>query len=80
MKKLLLAIGLALSFASISFAQTSGYSTPRFGGGSRGTPRFIHANISNADQNWVLIGTQTYNTESQGFERPWPFGAESSQQ
>jgi hypothetical protein len=33
MKKLIAIIGLALSFASVSFAQTYGYSTPRFGGG-----------------------------------------------
>jgi YHS domain-containing protein len=40
----------------------------------------IDANISKADQNWLKIGPQTYNTETQDFERPWPFGAEGGAQ
>jgi len=40
----------------------------------------IDANISKADQNWLQIGPSTYNTESRGFDRPWPFGPESTQQ
>ena len=40
----------------------------------------IDANISKADQNWLKIGAQTYNTETQDFERPWPFGAEGGAQ
>jgi hypothetical protein len=30
--------------------------------------------------NYLTIGASTYNSESHGFERPWPFGPESSQQ
>ena len=44
MKKLLLAIGLAISFASVSFAQ-NWYATPRFGGGY---------NYYNNNGNWPL--------------------------
>jgi YHS domain-containing protein len=40
----------------------------------------IDPNISKADQNWLKIGAQTYNTETQDFERPWPFGAEGGAQ
>ncbi len=40
----------------------------------------LDTNISKADQNWLQIGPRTYNTESGDFERPWPFGPESSQQ
>jgi YHS domain-containing protein len=40
----------------------------------------IDANISKADENWLKIGASTYNTESRGFDKPWPFGPESTQQ
>jgi hypothetical protein len=40
----------------------------------------LDTNISKADRNWLQIGPRTYNTESGDFERPWPFGPESSQQ
>jgi YHS domain-containing protein len=40
----------------------------------------IDANISKADQNWLNISPQTYNTETHDFERPWPFGAEGGAQ
>jgi YHS domain-containing protein len=40
----------------------------------------IDPNIAKADQNWLKIGAQTYNTETQDFERPWPFGAEGGAQ
>jgi hypothetical protein len=30
--------------------------------------------------NYLTIGASAYNTESHGFERPWPFGPESNQQ
>jgi hypothetical protein len=29
---------------------------------------------------YVTIGRRTYNSESRGFDRPWPFGPESDQQ
>jgi hypothetical protein len=29
---------------------------------------------------YITIGSRTYNPESRSFERPWPFGPESSQQ
>jgi len=29
---------------------------------------------------YVHIAASTYNTESRSFDRPWPFGPESSQQ
>jgi YHS domain-containing protein len=38
------------------------------------------ANISRADNNWLKIGLAAYNSESRGFDEPWPFGAESTQQ
>ena len=38
------------------------------------------ANISRADDNWLKIGPSTYNSESHGFDEPWPFGPESTQQ
>ena len=38
------------------------------------------ANMSTADNNGLIVGPATYNTESHGFEEPWPFGPESSQQ
>jgi hypothetical protein len=28
----------------------------------------------------VTIGPRTYNSETRGFDRPWPFGPESDQQ
>jgi hypothetical protein len=28
----------------------------------------------------AAIGARTYNSEAQGFERPWPFGPESNPQ
>jgi YHS domain-containing protein len=40
----------------------------------------LDTNISKADRNWLQIGPRTYNTESGDFERPWPFGPESSHQ
>lgn len=40
----------------------------------------IDTNIQKADQNYLKIGAQTYNTETQDFERPWPFGAEGGAQ
>jgi YHS domain-containing protein len=40
----------------------------------------LDTNISKADQNWLQIGPRNYNTQSGDFERPWPFGPESSQQ
>jgi hypothetical protein len=38
------------------------------------------ANISRADNNWLKLGPATYNSESHGFDEPWPFGPESNQQ
>ena len=40
----------------------------------------IDANVSKADQNWLKIGPQTYNTETRSFESPWPFGPEGGAQ
>ncbi|HYY29990.1 MAG TPA: YHS domain-containing (seleno)protein [Chthoniobacterales bacterium] len=40
----------------------------------------IDTNISKADENWLKIGPQTYNSETMDFERPWPFGAEGGAQ
>jgi hypothetical protein len=34
----------------------------------------------NYPTNYLRIGTAVYNSESHGFDRPWPFGPESSQQ
>jgi YHS domain-containing protein len=36
-------------------------------------------NTAKANQNWLKIGPETYNTETMDFERPWPFGPESNQ-
>jgi hypothetical protein len=30
--------------------------------------------------NYPVIGARSYNTETHDFDRPWPFGPESSQQ
>jgi YHS domain-containing protein len=38
------------------------------------------ATISRADKNWLNLGPSTYNSESHGFDEPWPFGPESNQQ
>ena len=38
------------------------------------------ANVSRADNNWLKIGPAAYNSESRGFDEPWPFGPESAQQ
>jgi YHS domain-containing protein len=38
------------------------------------------ATISRADKNWLNLGPSTYNSESRGFDEPWPFGPESNQQ
>ena len=40
----------------------------------------IDENTSKADQNWLKIGPETYNTETHSFERPWPFGPEGGAQ
>jgi hypothetical protein len=40
----------------------------------------IDANVAKADQNWLKIGPQTYNTETHSFESPWPFGPEGGAQ
>jgi len=40
----------------------------------------IDENTSRADQNWLKIGPETYNTETHSFERPWPFGPEGGAQ
>ena len=40
----------------------------------------IDTSISQADQNWLKIGPQSYNTETHDFEAPWPFGAEGGAQ
>jgi hypothetical protein len=34
----------------------------------------------NHTDSYVTISPRTYNTESRGFDRPWPFGPESTQQ
>jgi len=47
-----------------------------------------HANVSLQTQTVgetqthdnVTIGPRTYNSETRGFDRPWPFGPESDQQ
>jgi hypothetical protein len=33
-----------------------------------------------ADKNWLQIGPSTYNSESRGFDEPWPFGPERNPQ
>ena len=38
------------------------------------------ANISRADDNWLKLGPATYNSETHGFDEPWPFGPESNPQ
>ena len=38
------------------------------------------AKISAADSNWLKLGPATYNSETHGFDEPWPFGPESNQQ
>jgi len=34
----------------------------------------------NDTNSYVTISPRTYNTESRSFDRPWPFGPESTQQ
>ncbi len=53
------------------------HSSPAAGKEFGGNPE---ANITKADKNWLHIGPDNYNTESRGFDSPWPFGPESSQQ
>ena len=36
--------------------------------------------VSKADQNWLKMGPATYDTETHGFEEPWPFGPERNPQ
>jgi len=38
------------------------------------------ANITKADGNWLTIGPRTYSSENRSYDRPWPFGPESSVQ
>jgi hypothetical protein len=33
-----------------------------------------------ADKNWLQIGRSTYNSETRGFDEPWPFGPEANPQ
>ena len=40
----------------------------------------VDAYVSKADQNWLKIGPETYNTETHSFENPWPFGPEGGAQ
>jgi YHS domain-containing protein len=40
----------------------------------------IEEDMSKADQNWLKIGPETYNTETHSFESPWPFGPEGGAQ
>jgi YHS domain-containing protein len=40
----------------------------------------IDTNITTADQNWLKLSPQGYNTETGDFEAPWPFGAEGGAQ
>jgi YHS domain-containing protein len=40
----------------------------------------LDTNISKADKNWLQIGPSTYNSETRGFEEPWPFGPERNPQ
>jgi len=40
----------------------------------------IEKDMSKADQNWLKIGPETYNTETHSFESPWPFGPEGGAQ
>jgi YHS domain-containing protein len=40
----------------------------------------LDTNISKADKNWLQIGPSTYNSETRGFEEPWPFGPEANPQ
>jgi YHS domain-containing protein len=37
------------------------------------------AHVSKADNNWLKIGPDTYNSEMHSFDEPWPFGPESNQ-
>lgn len=37
-------------------------------------------NISKADKNWLNLGPATYNSETHGFDEPWPFGPEANPQ
>jgi hypothetical protein len=55
--------------------------------GTDGTAEHVHNRNSmivaardyDPESNNVRISPTQYNTESQSFERPWPFGPESSQ-
>jgi YHS domain-containing protein len=40
----------------------------------------LDTNISKADKNWLEIGPSTYNSETRGFDEPWPFGPETNPQ
>ena len=40
----------------------------------------LDTNIEKADRNWLQIGPSTYNSETRGFEEPWPFGPEANPQ
>jgi len=53
------------------------YSTPAVRGQFKNDP---DTNISRADNNWLKVGPETYNSEAHSFDEPWPFGSESTQQ
>src|SRR5271165_303535 len=53
------------------------HSSPAAGQEFRSNP---DANITKADGNWLVIGPATYNSETRGFDSPWPFGPASSGQ
>jgi hypothetical protein len=40
----------------------------------------VDGTATNKQASNLVIGSRSYNTETRDFERPWPFGPESSQQ
>jgi hypothetical protein len=79
----LLAIGLLAICAEGAFAgpAVGSYFSAGNPGGLRYSSQYLKAQThAKADQNWLKIGRQTYNTEARDFESPWPFGPEGGAQ
>jgi hypothetical protein len=72
---------LALIFpvlCSMAFAACSDVAGTAANHASFNFQSFVTAGPQTGDN--VTIGPRTYNSEAQGYERPWPFGPESSAQ
>jgi hypothetical protein len=72
---LLLAVPLICSMAFAACSDVAGRS------GTRQAVNLQSAVVGQAKtRDYVTIGSRTYNTEARSFDRPWPFGPESSAQ